>query len=349
MDTLDYLFEQIPHDQRPEDFEALAAVWYGLGDDQRSGASMYGELLLDRDYGYLFHYLRIASKPITEYSPGPNVVEEPVADVAPVKKGRRPTQLSLLSPYPTSLARCSCFFPVGEKELVEFEIDNPWGTLKFKGPRLNMSHCDLLVVILAAAADKGKRKEEEIDGEITYTYHGSLRELLVAKGNKNPNSRDYDAAFDLLEDMAGAVFSYRRKGDQEVSDKKEPRRVFAPLLTGGKKYDDGTFSVSVNPFFVEKLIHKQVTWLDIVTRNKIRSPYTKALHLFFSTQSDSWRSGIEPLARAINMPEHFSRSEIREKLRNAIAEMIKIGDLDKNSHVQGNVVHLLKPKKAAKK
>lgn len=342
------LFDNIPLEQRPDDYGALAAVWYGLPEDRRDGNSLFGNYLIERDYCVLFKYLRDSPK----YS---NQPQKPIFKdkKTPARRGRKPAQLSLLSPYPTELTRCSCFFPSqrsgGKREMVEFEIANPWGVLRFKGPRLSVSHCDLLVVLLAAANDKGKHKVEKVDGETTYTYHGSLRELLVARGNKNPNARDYDAAFDLIEDMAGAVFSFRRSGDIDLCDKKEPRRRFATMITCGERFDDGAFSVTLNPFFVDRILQKRVTWQDIQERTKIKSPYAKALALFFSGQPNNWRGGIDILAQAINMPGNFSRSKIREKLRSSITELTKLGILEKKSFVEGNVVSLQRAKKSIKK
>lgn len=353
--NMDYLFENIPQHLRPADFDDLAVVWYGLPLDMRIGNSFLGSQLGEHDLDFFFSFLRSNISPKVEFLSQAGPPEEPVVEeeIKPAaKRGRKPAQLSLLSPYPTELTRCSCFFPSqrsgGKREMVEFEIANPWGVLRFKGPRLSVSHCDLLVVLLAAANDKGKHKVEKVDGETTYTYHGSLRELLVARGNKNPNARDYDAAFDLIEDMAGAVFSFRRSGE-DLCDKKEPRRRFATMITCGERFDDGAFSVTLNPFFVDRILQKRVTWQDIQERTKIKSPYAKALALFFSGQPNNWRGGIDILAQAINMPGNFSRSKIREKLRSSITELTKLGILEKKSFVEGNVVSLQRAKKSIKK
>ena len=266
---------------------------------------------------------------------------------APAKKGRKVAQLSLLAPFPRELTRCSPFVPVTgtTKQYYTDYItlaDNSWGTVRYKGPLLTVSHEDLLLVTLAAVADRNKRLETQLEGKTTFTYTGSLRELLVARGNKNPNKRDYDAAIAMFEDMTASCISFRSKTS--------PERGFSSLIIGGKHDAEGHFSVTVNPYFVEMCASRNVTWSDIQTRMEIRSPYGKAIYRFLNShQSERWIGGLVVLAQVINMPSDVGLSVLRERIVPALAELVKLGVLGKGSCVAGRQVVLEKGKKLLKK
>lgn len=273
-------------------------------------------------------------------------VEQGGKVAAPPKKGRQPAQLSLLAPFPTELTRCSPFVPVvgSVKQYYPEYItlaENSWGTVRYKGPLLSISHEDLLLVTLAAVADRNKRLESQLEGKTTFTYTGSLRELLVARGNKNPNKRDYEAAIAMFEDMTASCISFKSSSS--------PERAFASLIVGGKHDANGQFSVTVNPYFVEMCLIKRVTWSDIQTRMQIRSPYAKAIYRFMGGQGDKWTGGIIVLAKIINMQTDCAMSTLKKKIVAALAELTELGVLDKKSCIAGKVVVLRKGKKLSLK
>ncbi|MBC8018790.1 MAG: hypothetical protein H7X83_09760 [Verrucomicrobia bacterium] len=265
------------------------------------------------------------------------------ASPASAKRGRKPSQLPVLAPMPTELTRCSPFFPFTPKspQKITFAEDiviskNSWGTITYRGPRLTTSHEDLLLVTLAEVADKNKRQDYTHEGLSTYTYTGSLRELLVAKGNKNPNSNDYEAALEYFKDMTGAVVS--------LLDSKGRTKAFSAMIIGGKRLGDGSFSVIVNPYFAEAVVARQVTWSDIRLRMSIRSPYGKAVYRFISGHRCNWRGSLALLCQSLNTPKTWKHHEQREKLSPAIRELIKLGILARDSRINGNTVTLSKGK-----
>lgn len=324
--------EEIP------DISELTHGWNTLPPEDQQCQSNFAEHF---DYGVFLRGLRVL---IQEKNAPPGIVVKQAPLKKPKQKaGRKPSQLALLAPYPTELTRCSPFFPSTPKDQKVYYpenimlADNAWGTVTYRGPRLSTSHEDLLLVVLAAIADHGKRREDQHDGLKTYTYVGSLRELLVARGNKNPNSRDYDAAFEMFEDMAGAVVSVRsRQG---------AGRGFASLIIGGKRTEDGSFSVTVNPYFAEMYSARRVTWSDVRIRMQIRSPYGKAVYRFISGHSSSWAGNLITLAQSINMPTDVTPSVLRERLIPAINELISHGILGKGSAIAGTRVVLQRGKK----
>lgn len=73
-------------------------------------------------------------------------------------------------------------------------------------------HTDLLFTLLLLATRRPGMPPEAGVSE-TFAYSGSMRELLIAAGHLQPNAEQYDAAFDLLSDMACAGISHSIDGE----------------------------------------------------------------------------------------------------------------------------------------
>ena len=313
---------------------AIQELWVGLSELEKIELAAVAEV----KYSEFWRQMKARLATVTC-----NKQTENEASPATAKRGRKPSQLPVLAPMPTELTRCSPFFPFTPKspQKITFAEDiviskNSWGTITYRGPRLTTSHEDLLLVTLAEVADKNKRQDYTHEGLSTYTYTGSLRELLVAKGNKNPNSNDYEAALEYFKDMTGAVVS--------LLDSKGRTKAFSAMIIGGKRLGDGTFSVIVNPYFAEAVVARQVTWSDIRLRMSIRSPYGKAVYRFISGHTNNWRGSLALLCQALNTPKTWKHHEQREKLSPAIRELIKLGILARDSRINGNTVTLSKGK-----
>jgi len=260
------------------------------------------------------------------------------------KRGRKPKHLALFAPLPTELTRCSPFFPYTPKnkkgKKIVFAEDivlatHSWGKLTYCGPRLTTSHEDLLIVTLAAVSDINKRKDLVLpDGRPTYSYCGSLRELLVARGNSSPNTNDYEKAFELYKDMAGAVVS--------INNSKGRLQQFSSLIIGGVRNDENKFCVSVNPWFAAAMVNKRVTWYDVRLRMRIKSSYGKCIYRFISSHRGGWSGQLSLLRKTLNLPLDWSNSEVRERLNPAVNELIRLDILGKCSCLVGVKVVLVK-------
>lgn len=297
-------------------------------------------------------YAESGQDPVVAPEPVKVVVAEPVKKVTPDAvisptpakkgKGRLPLQLSLLAPLPTDFTRIGPFFPSEIKEFGEKTqkvffaekitlVKNSWGELTYTGPRLTVSHEDLFLVILAAITSPDKRKAATVDGFPTYKYCGSMRELLVAKGIKNPTKTDYDQAFTLLENMSSASISYRSSTNK--------CRAFEAMVSKGVMNEKGDLEIHINPFFAEILIQQGLTtWLDLEVRNKIKSAYGKSIYRFLSGQNE-WSGNISVLAEVINCSD-CRMPDFRRNIRNAMKEMISKNILSKGSGIIGNRIVL---------
>lgn len=263
-----------------------------------------------------------------------------------VKRGRKPKPLALLAPLPTELTRCSPFFPYSPKDKKNkkkvFAEDfvlatHSWGSVTYRGPRLSTSHEDLLLVTLAAVSDLNKRRDVVLaDGRSTYSYCGPLREILRAKGNSHPNSEDYDNAFDLYRDMAGAVLS--------IVDSKGRLKMFSSMIVGGARMRDNQFYVEVNPVFAESMMQKRVTWYDVQLRMRIKSSYGKSIYRFISGHRAGWSGQLSLLSKTINLPVEWTNSDARERLNPALKELVSLHILGKDSFIAGTKVVLVKGK-----
>ena len=322
----------------PDDYEELWMVvqelWTGLSEQEKL------DLVNVAEDKYFEFWRQMKAKVKI-----PDIARKPEKENRPetAKRGRKPSQLPVLAPMPTELTRCSPFFPyiLKGRQKVTFTEDiviseNSWGTITYRGPRLTTSHEDLLLVTLAEVADKNKRPDSAHEGLSTYTYTGSLRELLVAKGNKNPNSNDYEAALEYFKDMTGAVVSLHNSQGRTTA--------FSSMIIGAKRQDDGSFAVIVNPYFAEAVAAKHVTWSDIRLRMSIRSSYGKAVYRFISGHRNNWHGSLALLCQALNTPKAWKSHDQREKLSPAIRELIKLGILAKDSRINGQNVTLSKAK-----
>ena len=258
-------------------------------------------------------------------------------------------QMRLFSPYPTEFTRVSPYFPMSTREmgdrkyLKEMVIaSHAWGTLVYSGPKLSVYEEDLMLYLLAAINESNEKFSDEIDGLMTYTYRGSLQNILQAK---NPNRRlassDYADALAGFKLMAGAVLTLTTT--TFADGKKSPKETnFKNLIVGGAyNHETGDFSCTVNPFFFSSIELGQVTWLDVAMRGRIKSPIAKALYRFVqSHREDRWQGPLLTLSASLNMDSGLPVFKTRERLKSAIKELVSLKILQGVSAVAGNTAIL---------
>lgn len=317
----------------PDDIDILVEYWDSLEPEEKQD---YIFLLEGKDFAGLFAMLRINRD--LKKTCCPTATEKKKC-----KSKQPPVQISLNIPYPRDMTRCSPFFPVpyvrrkDQAKVLPYLNDwpltsNAWGTLTYKGPTLTTAHEDILVALLSLVQDPAKRSEKVEGGRVAYAYCGSLRELLVATGCKQPNGQEYEDAFDQLSDLGGAVVS--------VLNTKGRRIAFSSLISGGKR-DDERFEVTINPEFLRAYRDGDISYQSLQLRSRIRSLVGRALYRFVVGQSGIWKGSLKKLAGALNVQLD---KEARRKIRGAIAELIELKVLAKGSGVSGDTVVLAQGK-----
>jgi hypothetical protein len=142
---------------------------------------------------------------------------------------------------------------------------------------------------------------------------------------------------DSLERLVGAVITieiYKRNS-------RGKRKVMGAKITNMLTYadwvelEDGSkeFKITINPYFAELYGQGLVSLIDKKIRNAISSPVAKCLHRFISSQrEDKWPGHYMVLAIAINLDVQTQpKYQIRRQIKNAIAELVKVGYLDQGS------------------
>ncbi|HQB53301.1 MAG TPA: hypothetical protein PLX62_10435 [Bacteroidales bacterium] len=256
-------------------------------------------------------------------------------------------QLFTEAPYPTDFCRVSPFYPANRNQVNQIKYlkrevitDSSWGRLIYSGEQLTTYDEDVLIGIFTLLSDANIRKRELTDdGNPTYTYQGSLLALLKSMPGETyrPNKKSYNRVLDSLERLVGAVITieiYKRNS-------RGKRKVMGAKITNMLTYadwverEDGSkeFKITINPYFAELYGQGLVSLIDKKIRNAISSPVAKCLHRFISSQrEDKWPGHYMVLAIAINLDVQTQpKYQIRRQIKNAIAELVKVGYLDQGS------------------
>jgi len=257
------------------------------------------------------------------------------------------------APYPTELTRTSPFFPMSTHEMQkreyikDMEIANhSWGTLNYSGPKLSVYEEDFLMIVLALLCDNNARilNESEGEGPITYTYVGTIRQILKLKGVENPGQNHYQAVVDALKLMAGAVFTLTtNKKVEPRAGKAASKTHYINNIITNIKYaaGSGDIEITINPFFYEQYSDGLVTWVDVRVRAKLKSLTGKALFRFIKSHRDSvWVGPLQTLAASLNMDMDLPKFKLRDRLKVAIKELVAVGQLLAISRIDKDIVYL---------
>ena len=265
----------------------------------------------------------------------------------------RPEQMRFsFAPFPTQLTRTSPFFPISTQEIGTREYirdmiiaSHSWGTMSYSGPKLSVYEEDYLMIILALLCDVNSRIEETGGGEPTYTFVGTIRQILHLKGIENPGANYYRLVIESMKLMASASFTLTTKKTGGKGKKPEGDTIYVNNIITNIMYKTGSgdIRITVNPFFYQAYGQGLVTWIDVQTRAKLKSPNAKALYRFvMSHRDDHWEGPLLTLAVAINLDPEMPKNKIRVRLRKAIHELVEAEVLLAGSEVYGDVVKLLR-------
>lgn len=269
------------------------------------------------------------------------VAAEVHAEVAP--KGALPPGQGWMAfaPMPSDLCRVSPFFPMGKNEMAVRPFIRglvitkcAWGEVTYTGPKLSTFEEDVLLAVLALL----KTVEPSGEDKPVWNYTGPLRPILTAMGYTTTGKRNYErikAALELLA-VAGAKLQTKRG-----------KWAMTTMLTwAGGDDKSRNISVTVNPYFAEAYAAGAVNLLDLAKRAELSRPVSKALHRFATSHRDDWRGHFLTLAAAINLDMDNPPKELRRQIKQAMAELRKIGVLSARSKFTADVVTLAtsKPK-----
>jgi len=255
-------------------------------------------------------------------------------------------QLKLFAPYPTEFTRTHPFFPMSTKEMAKrphiedmIIADHSWGTLKYTGPKLSIYDEDALMVLLATINSDTTTRGGEI-------YSGSLSELAKRKGISKPGQNHLNDLYSSYKRMNSASFELnigeKRKGGgkKDKGGTSTVNNIISNVTYDRKK---GDISIAVNPYFKEMYCKDRVTWLDVLMRIRINSPIAKALFKFImSHRDDRWDGPVKLVASTINMDLDLPMNKIRERLKNAIKELVENGVLLPVSSIAGDQITLIR-------
>lgn len=253
------------------------------------------------------------------------------------------------APFPTELTRTSPFFPMSKNEMAKREYikdleiaKHAWGSLTYAGPKLSVYDEDVLLIILALLNDSQNRTVEELNpGELSYTFKGSIKQILQLRGIFHHGKNHYNAVIDSLTYLAGANFKLTTgKGDKKTT--------YVNNIVSNFKYETGTgeLTVTINPYFYETYASGFVTWLDVRLRAEISSPIAKALYRFVSShRDDEWYGPAMTLAAALNLDLELPKNKLRERIKLSINDLIELKVLLPESKIAGDAVSLYRVKR----
>jgi len=277
------------------------------------------------------------------------IAAEVHADIAP--GGKLPPEQGWLSfaPVPSDLCRVSPFFPMNPRQMGQREYirgmviaSNAWGEVTYTGPKLSTFEEDVLLAVLALLKAV---EPEEVEGKHVWTYSGPLRPILTVMGHKTTGKRNYERVKSALELLTGAVVKLQTK---------RGRWAISSILSGADGDDKAaTVAVAVNPYFAEMYAAGAVNLLDLAKRAELSRPVSKALHRFATSHRGDWRGHFLTLAAAINLDLDNPQKELRRQIKQAMAELRKVGVLSARSKFSGDDVVTLalamnKPKSVGK-
>jgi len=235
-----------------------------------------------------------------------------------------------LAPMPTDLCRVSPFYPIakqllGKRDYIRKQTisKNPWGEIKYSGPKLSTYEEDIFLTILAIINTSRIKKKRRGLAVESYSYEGPLLPILNFLGYSKPSKKDYERFMNSLGLLIGGVV-------EVIAGKKGKRKwSISGMLSGG--YGDEAKSyvaIQVNPIFYEIFNQRFITFIDVMERRQLRSPIARSLHRFLKSHDDAkWHGHILTIAQILNMNMEQPIKQIKRQIKNATRELIRVGFL----------------------
>lgn len=246
---------------------------------------------------------------------------------------------------PNQICRVSPFFPLGRKnrgrrDYLENEVivENAWGRITFTGPRLTTYDEDILLAILATIDDPARRKMGKFYSMDSYMYQGSLLPIMRLAGLTD-GAVNYKHFKKVCRDLMCSLIELETF--KYVNEKKRTATVkITNMIMFYEEKDSGEYTIVINPFFHNLYIKGNFSLLDVERRIKIKSNIAKSLYRFIISQQSSWKGHYSTLADVINIKKEIENYKKRERLKNAISELIKLKILTAKSYIKKDIVYL---------
>jgi len=214
--------------------------------------------------------------------------------------------------------------------LVKVDVQTQWGTMSYRGYRLNTLHEDVLLALTTLLRQNGNR----------YVYSGPFLPLLKLLGKPRPSIKDYKSVFRMLDDLKMAKFDLiTRDKDCEGSS-----GVINDVYLNKKA---GELYVEMNNVFVNRFMNDDYySLIELKDRLAIKGSVAKALFRFIRSQSKGWEGPWRHLAIALNMMDKDTsdparHAEVRRQLKKAITTLVNAGKLEKASGFEGDRIRLV--------
>lgn len=260
-------------------------------------------------------------------------------------QGKPPQEQARLpfAPLPSEMARCSPFFPLDKKSLgarphlEKFVITKgPWGEITFTGQKLSTYDESVLLAVLALIDGQRDKEIEDVQGRPANAYSGPVLPILKLMGltDGKANYARLIQSLDLLQAC-----------QIKLQTKKKIHGVGA--LVQYYSYEPGSHEIRIvlSPYFREMFSAGRVALLDVVKRASLPGEVSKALFRFIeSHRARAWEGHVLTLAAALNLDLELESKRLRERIRKAIGELVKLKSLGRGSGIKGDIASLMPPK-----
>ncbi len=246
-----------------------------------------------------------------------------------------PVQDEIFAEFATDLCRTTMFFPDNphrgtDTSSVDLTIPTQWGTMNYRGPRLNTKHEDVFLAVTALMSRSGNK----------YAYSGPFLRLLKLLGKPTPGGKDYKSVFSMLEALKEASFRITTSRFKSKAG-----------LIGDVVIDEetGELHIIMDQLYVDVFMSNDSNYYSLIElkgRLAIKGSVAKALFRFVCSQSRGWEGPWKHLAIALNMmskdtSDPARHAQIRHRLRQAITTLINAGKLEKTSGFEGDRIKLV--------
>jgi len=245
-----------------------------------------------------------------------------------------PVQDEIFAEMATDLCRTTMFFPDNphspsgktDETLVTLTIKTQWGSMSYRGPRLDTQHEDAFLATMVLLSQSGNR----------HVYSGPILPLLRLMGIKTPCSKDYKSVLRMLTNLKLAAFRITTKNHDGMIG----------LINNAIIDSNHNLYIEMNQVFLDLFLSDgYYSLIELKTRRLLKGSVAKALYRFICSQSRGWTGPWSHLAIALNMMNEDTsdparHAEVRRQLKKAITALVNAGKLEKASGFEGDRIRL---------